>query len=486
MSTKKMLRICIVALGLAFWLFAFSVKAKAGVSEAWVARSDGPGDIVIPPALAVDSAGNVYVAGGTDAVSFPHFDYTTIKYASNGQQQWSALYDGPSSSDDYANDIAIDAGGNVYVTGRSGWPGIDYATVKYDDNGVEQWVARYDGPAGNVNDIAEAIALDEAGNVYVTGYSVDPISHYDYATIKYDGDGVEQWVARYHGIYDDYATSIAVDEAGNVYVTGYSTGDYYDYATIKYDGDGIEQWVARYDGPADLAADYARDIAIDAEGNVYVTGSSEYESSLESIATVKYDNDGVEQWVVRPDDSRGDAVSLALDAAGNVYVTGTGDCSSSAIPNLDYITIKYGSDGVEQWLTWYDGVGEGDDWPACIAVDNSGNVYVTGRAEGSSVTDEYATVKYDGNGQEQWVVRYEGPENYYFNRPSFIAVDESDNVYVTGTSGGDYATVKYVQSDDDNPGDDDSDDDDASSPDSDDENDARPHDEDDGGGVCGS
>lgn len=437
MSTKKMLRICIVALGLAFWLFAFSVKAKAGVSEAWVARSDGPGDIVIPPALAVDSAGNVYVAGGTDAVSFPHFDYTTIKYASNGQQQWSALYDGPSSSDDYANDIAIDAGGNVYVTGRSGWPGIDYATVKYDDNGVEQWVARYDGPAGNVNDIAEAIALDEAGNVYVTGYSVDPISHYD-------------------------------------------------YATIKYDGDGIEQWVARYDGPADLAADYARDIAIDAEGNVYVTGSSEYESSLESIATVKYDNDGVEQWVVRPDDSRGDAVSLALDAAGNVYVTGTGDCSSSAIPNLDYITIKYGSDGVEQWLTWYDGVGEGDDWPACIAVDNSGNVYVTGRAEGSSVTDEYATVKYDGNGQEQWVVRYEGPENYYFNRPSFIAVDESDNVYVTGTSGGDYATVKYVQSDDDNPGDDDSDDDDASSPDSDDENDARPHDEDDGGGVCGS
>ncbi len=89
--------------------------------------------------------------------------------------------------------IALDNSGNIYVTGMSygSATDLDYATVKYDSSGVEQWVTRYNGP-GNDDDIAWAIALDNSGNVYVTGESVGSGTYVDYATIKYLQVGVEE------------------------------------------------------------------------------------------------------------------------------------------------------------------------------------------------------------------------------------------------------------------------------------------------------
>ncbi|MFC1508419.1 SBBP repeat-containing protein, partial [Candidatus Omnitrophota bacterium] len=114
---------------------------------------------------------------------------------------------------------------------------------------TEEWVKRYDGPA-NGHDHANAIAVDSAGNVYVTGCSLGigaPLD-YDYATIKYAPDGTQLWVNRYDGPGESY--EIALDSSGNVYVTGYSygIGTDNDYATIKYDTNGTQLWVARYNG----------------------------------------------------------------------------------------------------------------------------------------------------------------------------------------------------------------------------------------------
>ena len=95
-----------------------------------------------------------------------------------------ARYDGGS-----ARALAVDAAGNVYVTGGSDGSGTgrDYATLKYDSDGNELWVARYDGP-GSAIDNAQALALDAAGNVYVTGESWGSGTNLDYATVKYDSD----------------------------------------------------------------------------------------------------------------------------------------------------------------------------------------------------------------------------------------------------------------------------------------------------------
>jgi len=108
--------------------------------------------------------------------------------ASHGDEVWPVRYNGPGNSNDEATAIALDAQGNVYVTGWS--MGVDssedYATIKCSPTGARLWVRRYNGP-GNGNDSAEAIAVDSQGNVYVAraGGSTGDGTAEDYAIVKY-------------------------------------------------------------------------------------------------------------------------------------------------------------------------------------------------------------------------------------------------------------------------------------------------------------
>jgi hypothetical protein len=197
---------------------------SAQVDTAWTRRYNGPvNNYDIAYAIAVDSSRNVYVTGysygsGTSA------DYTTIKYNANGDTQWVRRYNGPGNDWDRAYAIAVDGQGNVYVTGESysSSTNNDYATVKYNSAGVQEWVKRYTG-SGNNYDAAYAIAVDGSGNVYVTGYIYSPTSSYDYATIKYNSNGDTLWVRRYNDPdnNNDQAIALALDGQGNVYVIGY-------------------------------------------------------------------------------------------------------------------------------------------------------------------------------------------------------------------------------------------------------------------------
>src|SRR3990170_460006 len=328
---------------LVIFLLSYTQAIGQSVDAAWVRRYNGPGNSSdYAYAIAVDGSGNVYVTGQSIG-SGTYNDYATIKYYSNGDTAWVRRYNGPGDSSDYASAITVDGSGNVYVTGYSTGSGTyyDYATIKYYSNGDTAWGRRYNGP-GNGYDEAYAIAVDGSGCVYVTGWSVGSGTGYDYATIKYYSSGDTAWVRRYDGqVYDDGALAIAVDGSGNVYVTGYSTdsGNYYNYATIKYHSNEDAAWVRRYDG-GENGPDYARAIAVDDSGNVYVTGWS---------------------W------------------------NGTSD---------DYATIKYYSTGDTAWVRRYNGPGNGFDEARAIAVDGSGSVYVTGLSSGSGTSYDYATIKY--------------------------------------------------------------------------------------------
>ena len=381
-------------------------------SQIWVARYDGPGSREdYAWGIAVDSVSNVYVTGKSHDSVTGYCDYATVKYDASGVEQWVARYNGPANSYNAATAIVVDNAGNVYVTGRSAGSGTynDYATVKYDTLGLEQWVTRYDGPDHSYDE-ANAIAVDETGSVFVTGRSLTTNTDWDYVTVKYDAMGIEQWVARYDspgGGYDD-AHAIVVDNIGNTYVTGWSriSSTDWDYATVKYDASGVEQWVARYNGPGN-GHDRANAIAIYNTDNIYVTGHSEGSGTDDDYATVKYDASGMQQWVARydgPGHSSDSANAIAVDNAGNIYVTG---CSSGSGTYWDYATVRYDASGAEQWVARYDGPANFDKANA-IVVDYLRNVYVTGMSEGNSGGTEYATVKYDSLGVEQWVVRYNG------------------------------------------------------------------------------
>ena len=140
------------------------------------------------------------------------------------------------------------------------------------------------------------------------------------------------------------------------------------------------------------------------------------------------------------------ARDIAVDVSGNVYVTG--NSVGTTYPDYDYATIKYNLAGQEQWVARYNGSGNGEDDASGLAIDGSGNVYVTGSSNGANSLPDYATIKYNSAGQEQWVARYDGPGNSY-DIARGIAVDDLENVYVTGNSFGsgndsDYATIKYI------------------------------------------
>ncbi len=440
-----------------------TISATFKLLESWVKRYNNDsvnGDDEASAITVHNSSGNVYVTGySTGKTTGP--DYFTIGYSGEGTKGWDGTYDGPAHLGDYATAVTTDSAGNVYVAGYV-YRGMqvkhaDYCTVKYNNSGGSVWNAQYDDRR-NGNDVITAMAVDNSGFLYVTGRSEDSLSkndpkHYDYYTIKYNANtGKEVWAARYdNGSFlnaADEAVDIAVDGAGNVYVTGRSQGGGtgFDYATVKYDSGGNQQWVSRYDsGSGD---DEAIGIAVDAEGNVYVTGRSQGGGTGFDYATVKYDSGGNQQWVSRYDHNNNtdEAAGIVLDSAGDVYVTGRSKGNGTG---FDYATVKYNSGGNQQWVSRYDHDNDADE-AAGIALDSAGDVYVTGRSKGNGTGFDYLTIKYDSSGNLVWRARYNNIDVNGSDEAVAIAVDAAGGIYVTGKSQGaaaglDYATVKYKQ-----------------------------------------
>ncbi len=424
------------------------------VSQQWAARFNGSAnqnDLCY--ALTLDQSGNVIVTGYSTNNS-TNKDMQTIEYSPTGNILWSRSYDGTVHGGDYSLAVTTDAAGNVYITGRSdnGNTSSDITTIKYNMSGVQQWVALYDGPVSQFDE-GRCVQVDNSGNIYIAGTSMGTGTDQDIVLIKYNSDGVQQWVQRYNGPGNGYdaPNSMAIDAAGNVYVAGESFGNGADYVTLKYDPSGTQSWVQRYNGPGN-GGDVAVSVKLDPTGHVYVTGYSDGGAPTSyDFATIKYSPSGVQQWLRRfnSQNSQSDiATSMAVDGSGNVYITGSSSTSLS-LTDSNFSTIKYNTDGVFQWSETYTSPNNATDVAHSIALDNNGNVYVAGTSFLPPDMYDYATIKYSPQGAEQWVMIYNGPasNNDYV---SSLAVDgPGNNVYVTGRSTGvgtgyDFATIKYT------------------------------------------
>ena len=305
--------------------------------------------------IVADNCDNVYVTGSM--LIMGKRGYVTINYAPTGEQLWVARYDGGDTSVPYA--IAVDSKGNTYVTGKSVGVGWDCLTIKYAPTGEQLWVAHYNGQ-GNSFDEATGIVIDSDDNIYVAGSSFGQNGTADYLLIKYAPTGEQLWVARYNGEgnFNDGAISLAIDSYSNVFITGYSWGEIVnaltDYTTIKYAPTGEQLWVARYNGDA-YFSDEPADITLDLEGNAYVTGFSYGQdkygrSTSRDFTTVKYSFIGEQLWVVRynrPEKYDDYAKTVAADKIGGVYVAGYNE----GVKQGDFAIIKYESiTGKERWI----------------------------------------------------------------------------------------------------------------------------------------
>ncbi|MFD2247615.1 T9SS type A sorting domain-containing protein [Pontibacter ruber] len=417
--------------------------------ETWSSTYDRPGSSDRAAAIAVDNQGRVYVTG-TSSIRDTVAALTVLQYnATTGDEIWASRYEGPSGSNNIAVDMAIDDEG-VYVTGFSFILGSasDFITIRFDAaDGTQRW-AKYFVSSGNSNEIPYAIEVDNQGGVYVTGSSgIIGSSDTEYVTVKYEAaTGEEIWNSRYNGSSEltDQAFDIAVDNQGGVFVTGYSflTDFDTDYATVRYDAaSGQQVWVMRYSGPEGVNNRFniATAIAFDNQGGIIVTGES-----FGDYGTVRYNaTTGEQLWVQRfnvEENVNDFAISVAVDAEGNSYVTGT---SEELFPRLT--TVKYSPTGELLWVVKFEGL----SWAQDIAVDNQGGVYVTGQHFGEEFSPDIATIRYDAaTGAQVWARSYNGPAAFWPDSAAAITVDNQGGVFVTGVSyneegGSEFATVRY-------------------------------------------
>ncbi|RPI15562.1 MAG: T9SS C-terminal target domain-containing protein [Ignavibacteriae bacterium] len=384
------------------------------VGQAWVARFLGPNNNFSVSSIALDSTGNIILTGMTLDSTGQH--YCTVKYNQTGILQWASFYKGSNQwSIDLARAVGVDANGNVYVTGQSGggMSNNDYCTVKYNSNGVQQWVARYHFPGTSDNE-AYSLAIDNNGNIFVTGFS----GSYS-ASIMYSSSGDSLWTSRYYSLVGWFA---AIDNQNNPIITGTSNAG---MTTIKYNSSGAQQWVATYPG-----ASYK--VKTDILNNVYITGMGDGSKYV----TIKYNSTGVQQWkqtYIEP--STGWVKDIAVDKNQNVFITGWVFFNTTR--KHDYGIVKYNIGGAQQWANIYNGSANDNDESYSIAVDDSSNIYVTGLSIESSGS-KFCTIKYNTMGVQQWLINYPGIA-------AAVLVDRWRNVYVCGINSDTGILIKYSQ-----------------------------------------
>jgi uncharacterized delta-60 repeat protein len=375
----------------------------------------------------------------------------SLNLHAQGSLMWSSGYAGSGDNSDRFNKIVPDDNsGTLVAVGYELREGNyrDFLTVKMDANGDTLWKRTYNGFA-SLDDEAVAVAVDVLGNVFVTGYADWDHQQDNILLLKYDSAGNLLWASNWNGssFLDDMPTAIVTDPSGDVIITGYTEPDTVtgsqDYITLKFaSSNGALQWQAQYSRPGVTSGkDEAFGLAVDTSGDVYITGRSS-NGTDDDIVTIKYNGlTGIPAWTVIYNSGNGDdrGTALVLDNAGNVLVTGRNDNGN----NDDIRTIKYNASGVLQWSKFYNGPANQNDRGLAIAVDASNNVYVTGQSDvdNSAVTDyDIVTLKYNASGVAQWS-RVEAGNALQNDIPSAMVVDAAGNVIVTGKSDQDPNTL---------------------------------------------
>ncbi|MBK8981092.1 MAG: SBBP repeat-containing protein [Ignavibacteria bacterium] len=393
--------------------------------------------------MAIDKSGNVYLTGYVQ-VNDTDQNFITIKYNTQGIEQWVRYYDGPDHREDKAGSIAVDDSGNVIVTGYSySYSEFDdILTIKYNSNGDSLWTKKFTG-IGHVSDRPNAMTLDKFGNIYITGSGIG-VSSVDIITLAYDKMGIMQWARYYNSISNvyDVGYDIIINKFNIVYVSGGSFG--IGGVILRYDLDGNEFPVI------ESSVFFGYKILLDMELNILL-GFETYGglSTRYDIATAKIDSVGKLNWIRsyhnNSTNNNDYFKDMCLDIFGNVTVTGISGNSGELA--WDIATIKYNTNGDTLWINRYNPAHNSNDEPSSISSDKYGNSYVTGSSD-SGFFGKMITIKYSPTGVREWIAYYNNGNPFTYHSGSKIFADTSGSLYVTGRSQNnqgniDIATIKY-------------------------------------------
>lgn len=431
MNKKKKLQILVVTVALG--LCSAVAQAQQTVTEAWGFSSD-PGTQVVN-SIALDGFGNVFQTGSVQGTSS---DWKTQMLSPTGMQRWATTYNSPTNRRDRAYSLALDARGNSYVTG---FGDTTCQTIKYDADGNQIWKAF-------PSDFCASSAIDAAGNIIIIGTVMDGTGYI--RTIKYSPDGTALWTRVFAGSAMIYGTKVALDANGNIFVAGSVYREdmsLADYTVVKYDSAGNQLWMKQLDVPAAWPRPDRPLIAVDAAGNVVVASTfTIYDESgstalRSNIVVAKIDTNGSLAWQTIWYHAVGyfydSIVDVAVDAAGDVIVTGNID-GASPYSGIGAVVKFAGYTGTYQWVNTFGGVikpnydlGQGHS----LVTDGEGNSYMAGK-----VGSDGKIFKFNSAGTQIWSsAAYPGATFYA------LALDGKGCLVAAGGDSAGRLTVKLCQ-----------------------------------------
>lgn len=359
--------------------------------------------------IARDSAGNIVIVGHSkgdlEGDNAGEFDAYIRKLAPDGTTIWTKHLS--TDGDDRAYAVAVDANDNIIVVGDTSGElvrgakvgAIDIFVAKFSADGALGW-QRQIGSTGL--DYARGVAVDAAGDILVTGAAGDSIQGQpaigsaDVFVIKLKADGRDAWARQFGSDERDRGRGIVVDSTGHIIVSGFmgdeaingSENSWSRWVFVsKLDSDGLNVWTRKFGASVN---DWAVAVALDADDNIHIAGS--IKGNLDSVShgdrdvlVRKLSPDGTTVWSRQIGTSAADeAEGIAVDQDGNVIVTGrTAGNFAAADANAggnDVFMVKFNAAGDEVWRAQFGTAG--DDIGRALTTDADGNIFLCGDVAG--------------------------------------------------------------------------------------------------------
>ncbi|GAB4301024.1 MAG: hypothetical protein Kow0098_28900 [Ignavibacteriaceae bacterium] len=453
-----------------------SIQSFSQVKQEWISWFDGSQIIGDESTdfvndMIVDDSGNIYLTGTiTDPSPMEPTDVLTLKYFNDGSLAWYQIYDRNGAGGafgDAGNSIAMDSEGNIYVAGYTDEENLafkDILLLKYSNDGNliwEKYFSLYDikNLAFSGDDEALKVKVDSDDRIYVAGYSNNEddstgfYSH-DFILIRYDKDGNLVWYDSYDfAASRDEISELTFDSFGNIYVTGQS--DYSTFmeglALIKYLPAGDREWIARHGSDGEVLSGYQ--LKTNSSDEIIIAFNSKFPDSTDSDIVVKsFDNIGNVLWSVRYDNGGGtffntDIVNdLITDSEDNIILTGS--TTQSGGTYNDFLTIRLSASGNILWIRTFNGTGNVHDNAYSLISDQDNYIYVSG-ITGTSNSQSYyepAVIKYTPEGDSLYfILRDSITASSGF--PKEILFDSNGNIILSGneeyTNSYDIFTIKF-------------------------------------------